>query len=434
MGKILEPPDRTSLLTLPVDPVPWELGARVWDWIQEGGDLVLAYLALVSAEKRVRAYWLKVGVPPTPEELADLVFVACGKPMPTFTPARPSVLRIEQEEHAGRLRELLKFLDVKVEVGPVKEMQPVLEGLVEMFGLSSETEPFIINYNPSEVEAYFKAARRFYDLQPWRRFPGTGYIALRVDSEPWIYLNVMGQVGQVPGITVFETWLDLCLFIHNLTGMYEPALLEGKLLKPVEAARGLEGVTLHPLYSLHPRDADYVLRLGWRPLRRDLYPIPLRFTVVREAPYPPRVALPTYTLALEGIARLVTQKAFRGRQLVQVECEISGRHVEMRYPAQGDEDLPMDPGRYRVLSGGKIRGRNVEIRVPGDMTLVDLAVEFEEFLNQKASVRGFGAGDFYLWRSEVGEEPALRVCHLLALEDFWVEIGRTAYPLEVRPA
>ncbi|MBI4279162.1 MAG: hypothetical protein HY660_11965 [Armatimonadetes bacterium] len=411
--------------------MPWELGEGVASWVQGDEEPVLSYVALIADSAGIRRFSLKGGARHTPEDLALLVRTAAAYPLSAAPPARPSILHVADDRLAHALREMVSDLPMQVAAGPTLEVQEALRWFRIHLG-NQESSPFLSACAPAEVAACFDAAERFYAARPWQRFAADTYVAMRVNDGPWAFLNVMGHNEQEPGIVFFADWLAVCRFVANLD--LEATLgLPGNPDRLVAAAAGLEAMTLCPLYALHPEDADLVLRLGCRPVRDALYPLPHRYEAEPFVPLPPRFPLATYTLALESIVKVLAGQPGRRIRKVEVAYDLRGTRVELRYPARGDEDAPADSGRYRVTVLRK-RGKAIGIEAGGDCTLADLACELGLF-HTRSLVRGFGQGQSCLWQNVGGlSGPCPRLYHLRDLEAMWVEIGASRHALQITPA
>lgn len=420
--------DAAALRALPIDPETWELAVGPLDWIEDGHAIVLGYASVVvDRQGIVRQHSLKAGRPQGTDEVLECLYEAMLGPMPPAAPSRPMAVRMENPELASALRERLGFLGTRVERGESSEALNVL-ALMRQHSIQSRAVAFFSSCSAADVLAFFESAKEFYAAEPWRYFSGRKYLAFRVGGGPWAYANIMGQSGEVYGLSVFEHWLTLCRFVSNVAS-FGNAGARGRAPKALRTVGSLEGLSLTPLHALHPEDADYLLRLGIKPLADELYPLPHAYSADAQGALPPRLPLPAYTSLIGGISRILADHGGRTPEIVEIRYDLGGGQVELRYPARGDEDLPANPGRYRVAVARK--GKPLDVHVRGNMKVNDLALEMTQRPTGPPAW-AVGQGAFCLWREDNDEdEPVPRIHHLRGLQSLWIKIGATRCPMQV---
>jgi hypothetical protein len=332
------------------------------------------------------------------------------------------------------------------------------------------------------VRAFSEAAHRFYRARPWERLRGDRYLGVQLGDGPWLYANVMGQAGEDPGLSLFDSWLRLCRFFHNEASPFE--LMESASASPqLDAAGALEGVTLFPLTTLLPEDGMHLRALGIEPVPvdpspppspddlallkallptgfglpdefsveelmeeffeaeaspEDHYPLPVRYTPegIGRSSYP----LTVFTALLETVVTAV--EARRAKQITSIKQTFEEAGLTLRYPARGDEHLGGAAGAFRLTVEGRDgpyanplpAGERVEIDAPGLASLAEVYRALRDEIGEGVWFSGFGSGDYYLWRarSERGT-PSPRVADLDGLPDLWLEQFEVDYPLTLAP-
>lgn len=478
------PPAPEAVRRLPVLPEAWEVAARGASWIHDQEPPRPAYLAVVvDPDGRIRHHALRPDTPHDAASLAATVRAATREnALAGFGEGRPRTLRVAEADLADALAEALDPDGISVETAPTALADEALADAVAEIG-SPLGLPLFLPHADAEVRAYFEAARRFYRARPWRRLRGDRYVGVRLGTGPWFYVNVMGQMEEDPGLSLFDSWLRLCRFIHNEPSPFD--LMEGASeTAQLEAAGALEGVTLFPLSTLLPEDGMHLRALGIEPILaalvptppldpasllsallsegislpegrslealfgaaaeaagaepEDQYPLPVRYTPegITRSSYP----LSVFTALLETIVTAV--KARRAAQITSIKQTFEATGLTLRYPACGDEHLGEEAGAYRLVIEGRDTsyanplpaGSRLEIDAPGLASLEELHRALRDEVGGTVWFSGFGSGDYYLWqaRSERGT-PSPRVADLDGLPALWLSQIEVQYPLTLTP-
>ena len=430
------PPDVATVRALDLLPENWEIGISVGDWVAETeGDPELSYVAVVvDGLGIVRHFLMQAGEPQRTDQLVELIFEAAIRPRAEVAPGRPQMLYLKNETMADVLAKRLAEVDIQVEVGPTPMLDAAFEAMLTAFRKTT-TSPFLIDYSEETVRDYFQAARAFYRARPWMRFEGTKYIGAKIGNERWRYFNIMGQAGEEPGLTFFEDWLQICLFIQN----YEHQSADPN--RPFRAAGALEGVSLMPSYALHPVDADYLIRLGIKPVKRHYYPVPHRYLPDPSAQENPVFDLSLYGKLMQGIVDvLASRRAFRITSINKT-VTVDGTSMAIRYPANAKETFEEHPGAYRIIIEGVEThkkpgplppGTRIEIDASGDQRTDKVAWALKRSLGKNFEVEGFYSGSYFIWSSASERATATpRVAHLVGMKDLELSIGLEKYPMRV---
>lgn len=433
------PPSPMEVRTLPLLSESWEVGVRAAAWfLNEQGEHTQGYIALVlDPAVGIRAHHLKGETPHEAPELATLLLEAASRPG-AGQPGRPLEVHLNDATLAGALAAALADVDIKVRAAPTPMADEALDGLQKTLH-GEEDEPFFAAYDEPSVRAFFKAAHAFYRIRPWERIDGNKYVAFRLDDGPWGYLNVMGQMGEEFGLSIFDDWLQLCALIHNQPTPWDYMMGAGEE-QAIEAAGALEGLTLEPPPMLHPDDADYVRQLGIKPLRKGLYPTVRRFTL--DGLEPPHLSLHAYYALMTAMTKAISQRRAATITSIKQHTTVGETTVTLRYPARGDEpfeDHP--PGNVRLIVSGLDQKRRaastvmrIEIDTPGDARVDEVirAVrkEYDDFWITEVTSEGYA-----VWSDgrQPRGAPCPRVAHLAALPEMAMTIFETEYPLQVMP-
>lgn len=286
---------------------------------------------VVGSDGRVRAFDLTLRRPPRPPEVHRLLERAMRTPGPGIAPQQPRTIAVEDPETAGHLQGVFAGTDADVREGSTPQADAALDAL-EARGPRSDWAPaWWYRQSKEDITRYFEAANEFLRVEPWTALPPDNCVAVRVEKGPWCYVSVMGQNAppdQHPGISLFDSWRSY----ESLVASPAPEAAPGLITK----IGGLEGVTFQPIWSLHPRDAQFLIRFGIvRPGPKDVF-LPHRYEA-------DGLRAPTHTLAdvtsiLQGIA-----KRFPGRRISRSRRPHVGRYevralrqtVTLHYPCQG---------------------------------------------------------------------------------------------------
>ncbi len=436
------PPEPEAVRALDVLAETWEVGQRPAAWIGEPPDDVEpAYLALViDGQGLIRGNSLQTGAPHSAEDLAELILRAIAAPaVPDAPRGRPREVRLDDAARAEVLARGLEDAGITVRAAPVERVEAVLEEAAAGVG-GVAPAPYFIAYDEEEVRAYFEAAHAFYEAKPWQRLEGHKYMAFRIGDGPWRYLNVMGQMEEEPGLSVFDDWLQLCRFLHNTPTLFETMTDAGNL-KPVRAAGAVEGLTLAPLPFLHPRDGVYLRGLGVTPLPEG-YPAVHRHT--GEHSEHPSLPLPAYRALMTAVRTAVEKRRATPVTSIKETFETGGLTIALRYPSRGKEGVPAEAGAFRIVTHGTETdfannplppGAHLEVDVPGEATLEAVARAVRQETNDHVWPSAIGSGDFACWSDDsMYGTPSPRAFQLAGLASLWMEMAfENRYPMEVKP-
>lgn len=446
-------PTADEVSTLEQSPVTWEITQGPAAWIEDEGDTpALSYVALVHGPNLVRSIDVQMGRAFEADELATLVRRAAGVPQPPGQPGRPRTVRINDESLADALRSALAPMDIGVEVDETPLAHEALTDMTATLSGDAFGPPVFRETDDATLDAFFETAARFYEAEPWTRTEGDRFLGVQIDDRPWFFVNVMGQLEEAPGLSVFDDWLPVCRFIHNQRASYFDDLFsflfEEEDLTPedlapngaFEAAGAMEGLTLHALDELHPADAERLLRASVDPPVENAYPSPKRYDAER-GPTAPHIDLDTYRRVMEALMTALERRRATPVTSIKTRLNVDGAEVSLRYPSEGTERPYDGPPAYRLLVHGDTEEMHEPSRLPPQTTLVIDAPATALFKDiakaaKKTNERFY---EFSLYENEIGlwddrdsrRNPSPRVADLLALDDLNVEIGGAAFALTV---
>jgi len=300
------------------------------------------------------------------------------------------------------------------------------------------------------LRAFFETTARFYDAAPWTRTEGDRFLGVQIDDAPWFFVNVMGQMEEDPGLSVFDDWLSVCRFIHNQRASYFDDLFaflfEADDLAPedlgadgaFEAAGAMEGLTLHALDELHPADAERLLRASFDPPVGTFYPAPRRYDA-KQGATAPHIDLDTYRRVMEALLTALERRRATPVTSIKTTLDVDGAEVSLRYPSEGTERPYDGPPGYRLLVHGDVEDMHAPSRLPPGTTLVVDAPATALFkdIAKAAKKQNDRFYEFSLYEGEIGlwddrdsrRNPSPRVADLFNLDDLTVEIGGAVFAL-----
>lgn len=436
------PPHEDDVRALPRLPETWQVGVRVANWIVEEGEApVLAYLALVlDGQQAIRHFMLRPGERHDAPALVELIYEAAVRPRAPVEPGRPRTILIDDAALAVALRRKLKALEIQVQEAPTPQVDAILQNM--MADTREEHLPaYLTGIGRAEVVAFFKAARAFYRMAPWTSFDGDRYLGVKYGDAPWYYVNVMGQAGDEPGLSLFTDWLQLCRFVQNTHAW---ATTHEEMVQPIRAAGGIEGMTLSPLHMLHPEDAEYIRQLKIRPTHQKMYALPHCY--LPEGFGQPSFPLARYRLLMEGLVQVL--KARRAEYIASLNrtVEVDGAPLIFSYPARGMEEMPEAAGGFRLIITAPPRreasaenilgaGETIEVDAPGEVLVEEIGWAIRREGGGTFALRGILEDEFFLWNATLGRGlPMPRVLHLARLTSLSVAFYADAfvrYPLQV---
>ncbi len=460
----------------------WEVAQAPATWIkqeigEEAGEAVLGYVAVVHGLALARWTDMKAGAPFEAEELGALVRRAAEAPHPPAKPTRPRQVRVREEALASALKSELSGLDIDVEAGQVPLADEALGEITSML-LGHSAPPVFAEESEEEIRAFTETATRLYEREPWARTEGDRFLGVKVwEDGDWFFANVMGQIEESPGLSLFSDWLSVCRFVHNQRSPFLALAEEFGLAEelgplgemagfapadPLEAAGGLEALSLSERDLLHPLDAERLGALSIDPpVQRGpvggQYPVPVRFES-GAGPVAPRFSLETYRLVAEALLLALERRSATPVTSIKTTLDIGGTEVSLRYPSDGTERPWAGPPGYRLLLEGHDedlhspsripKGERLVIEAPARALYKDVAKALGDFHDQiyeatlihEATLReqGRAASPARLWDDTASRRnPSPRVGDLAELSrpgGLEVEIGGGAFELRVEEA
>ena len=433
------PPEPDEVRALPLLSESWELAVRPASWyLDEEDAYVPTFIALVlDPASGIRRHDLKGETPHAAPELARLVLEAAARPS-IGQPGRPQEVRIEDDSLAETLAKTLAEAAISLRAAPTPMANHALDEMQATLG-GGAPEPFFTTHDAKDVRAFFRAAKAFCRARPWDRIEADKFIAFRLGDGPWAYLNVMGQMGEEYGISVFEDWLHLCRFIHNQPSPWDYAMDVGQE-KAFAAAGAMESMSLGPLPLLHPEDAQYVRQLGIKPVWKGLYASVQRFTL--EGLERPHLSLPAYRALMAALAEVLAKRRARTITSIKQTITVGKLPVTLRYPAKGNEpfeDHP--PGSFRLVISGLDEGpkarsgvTRIEVDAPGDARVDKVGRAIKRACGESFWLSGIASGEHALWSEHFGRgAPCPRVAHLASIPSLAMEFLASPYPMQMMP-
>ena len=426
-------------------PTTWEVGQAPATWIGEDEyDADLGFVAIVHDANLVRAHDIAEGAPMEAAQVATLVRRAAGTPFPSSQPGRPRIVRVNDADLADALRPRMDEIGIAVEVDATPLVDEALDEMASLF-LGDGSESVFVDVDEDILRSFIDTSTRFYEAEPWTRLEGDRFVGVQVDDAPWFFANVMGQRGEHPGLSVFDTWLSACRFMHNERptashrDINDGSETEGDVT-PFEAAGVLEEVALDPRAMLHPADAYRFDKLGIAPPIDGAYPVPRRFDAF-EGPVAPEVSLDTYRAIMEALLLALERRTATPVTSIKTTLDIDGTTVSLRYPSDGTERPYDGPPAFRLVVDGHNRDIQDPSRLPAGTQLVidastqtlykDVAKALTSFQDRfyQASLTEGGIG---LWDDRMSRRyPSPRIADLVGSGPLHLLVGGAMFPVEV---
>ena len=428
-------------------PTTWEIAYGPAAWIGAADEEAeLSYVALVHGPNLVRSVDISVGAPFDAEQLAALVRRAAGTPQPPGQPGRPRTIRLSDEELASGLKSHLAPLGIDVEVDETPLATQAMDEMTTM--LAGDIGPPVFRgADEASLRAFIDAGARFYEAAPWTRTEGDRFLGVQIGDEPWFFVNVMGQMEESPGLSVFEDWLTACRFIHNQRSddfMSELADLffgdDEMRVDPFEAAGAMEAMSLDERDLLHPADAERLDALAIDPPVDGQYPVPRRFEF-ETGPAQPHVTLDTYRRVIEALLIALERRTATPVTSIKTTLDIDGTEVSLRYPSDGTERPYDGPPGYRLVLHGHDNEMHDPSRLPSDEQIVieapatALFKDISKIVTQRED--RFYEFSLYDWNVCLWDDhgsrrnPSPRVGDLPELEEMDVEIGGATFQFSI---
>ena len=440
-------PTAEEVQGLDASPTTWELAHGPAAWIGADDDEAeLSYVALVHGPNLVRSVDVGTSGPFDAEQLAALVRRAAGAPLPPGRPGRPRTVRLSDPSLATGLKSHLAPLGIDGEVDETPLATQAIDEMTTM--LAGDVGPPVFrDADADTLRAFMETATRFYEAEPWRRTEGDRFLGVKIGDDPWFFANVMGQMDESPGLSVFDDWLTVCRFIHNqpsgdvLSELADFFFGDPEMqVDPFEAAGALEAFSLHDRDSLHPADADRLDNLSIAPPVDDQYPVPHRFEF-EAGPTRPQFAFDTYRRTVEALLIALERRTATPVTSIKTTLDIDGKAVSLRYPSDGTERPYDGPPGYRLRLRGHDRDLHDPSRLPSDEELVIDAPATALFKDVSKAVtqreEQFYEFSLYDWNVCLWDDhgsrrnPSPRVGDLPALDDMDVEIGGATFQFSI---
>lgn len=431
-------------------PVTWEVNQRPVTWLGEADqEPQLTYAVVVHDPNFLRSTYLAAGGPVTADDFDDLIRRAAGVPSAPGTPGRPRTLRLPSDMRTDAVVEAMDRLGIRVEAGATPLADEALQEVSRYFQ-GAMAPPYFSAYPPDAVHRFFEAAECFVEAAPWERFRGDVCLGLRWDDRPWMYVNVMGQRGETPGLSVFDDWITLCRFMNADYSPLIPYQMEATpedYVSPLDAAGTLEAASGSHRNDLHPEDAAFLDDLGRGALPDYGYPVPHRYDSEQgpiAAAHPPQA----YALMFDVVTRLL--EARPGADPVQAVDEtltVQGIDVDVVYPADGTErPLPEDAAPAYAIRFATVRrteedalpavlqrGAPLVIHAPAGASLRTVAHALADIEDEFAEAAFFD-GPVCLWADTIPTDyPDPRVHDLVEIGDVLFASGSAEVELVFDP-
>jgi hypothetical protein len=289
---------RQILAALPAGDEHWEIAVRPVDWIQDDGALPrLGYLtAVFCSSDLVRTFKVTQGEPPSVPEAWSLFAMAASRPMVGCDPGRPGVLHMD-----GSLYGRDSFVEAAELLGLATAERPTptaVEALATMEA-GRDTEdlvPWLHQESPEQIEAFLDAFADLMDANPALHLEPEAWVGVVVGDGPPRPACLLGINGDDFGYLLFDDEDDAKRF--RAFSEVEPHMSDVDAI----AAIGMESVSLHDPWVLHPEDAalmqqDHGLDIDGR--------IPLPMRLEAQGFVRPRLPLAHHILLLRAFTKLV---------------------------------------------------------------------------------------------------------------------------------
>ena len=431
-----------EVLALPQTDETWELtvgeGGRVEG--PRGPEPVLAGI-VTDAGGLVRSVTV-LRPPADARALAELVRSAAGAPASDMAPARPVAVAVADLGVAKRLGKALRKAGVAVRLGRTPLADAALEDLqAHVMGIRRLPAVFT-QETDADLKAFFAAAKRFYAAKPWTRLDGNRFLAVQ-DADagpdsPWTYVNVIGQMGEEHGLSVFTEWTDVCALVHDRP--HVPFFLSDEFDDDPTSAT-LEGITLFPLAALHRDDQQRLGALGIRETAAQQVAVPMRYE--DGVPGPMRLPLAWQTALLTALPDVLAKR--RANQVTSIKATVGaeGMRLALRYPATGAEGLAPGLGdvRLTVVNDGA-RESGIESLGRGERLVVEGPAAASAYAAGKAVRQAYEAAGRWgiltailadgreLWSGRAyATEAAPTLDDLLRAGEVVFDMGMSIYPV-----
>jgi len=440
-------PAAEDVQALEFSPATWEIAHGPAAWIgADEEEAELSYVALVHGPNLVRSVDVAVSGPFDAERLAGLVRRAAGPPLPPGQPGRPRTVRLSDPSLATGLQSHLAPLGIDVEVDETPLATQAIDEMTTM--LAGDIGPPVLrDADADTLRAFVETAARFYEAEPWTRTEGDRFLGVKIGDDPWFFANVMGQIEESPGLSVFDDWLTVCRFIHNqpssdfLSELADLFFGDDELrVDPFEAAGALEALSLRERDALHPADADRLDALSIAPPVNGQYPVPHRFEF-EAGPTQPQFAFDTYRRTVEALLIALERRTATPVTSIKTTLEIDGKEVSLRYPSDGTERPYDGPPGYRLCLRGHDSDLHDPSRLPSEEQIVIEAPATALFKDVSKAVTQreelFYEFSLYDWNVCLWDDhdsrrnPSPRVGDLTALADMDVEIGGATFQFSI---
>lgn len=420
-------PDATEVKSWPQLDEEWEVAWRAAMWVDSPDGPQPASMVIIVAESLLmRASTLIEGFDPHADDVYSLLLRAAAGSMTNSVKGRPRRLVVPDSKLAAALRPTARELEVEIVHGECSLAKSAIDFAIQ--NMKEQIAPVLLANESAENARRFRdAADQFFRISPWKMISGDEYIAVRVEDEPWRYLNVMGQAGVEAGLSIFDDVLHLSRFLNIL----DLGSDEDDYQARIGDVGGSEMLGEVDPTTLSPEDVRLLQGenvISSRPVR-----IPIRFG--RDGWGAPEYPLSFYVIAING---LLTALGRRRTLVMELDYSgtVEGRSVEIRYPARGDEGVSEEaPGVRLVFEMGDQASlfdpSSISVDAPPRAPLSEIAAVIADA--HGIQIDGFEDDLSVFWMPDATGIMEVRAWHLLGLKRVRAFLGAKSRPVTVMP-
>ncbi len=390
----LPSPSTAEIQALPHILQTWELALAPFTFVGEDDQVQLVYGGMVvDGNGAIRQFQVHPGSPLEVTQILDLIARACANGLQHAPAQRPTTLQVSHSDVMFDLKEGLDAWGIALEYGTTPQAGGAIVALQE--NVNAEVLPYLSEASPSQIQDLMASAKHFYQLKPWEKIDGNTFMAFRFAGETWHYLNVMGQMGESFGISLYHDWLEACKLIANQKSGFLSVLNEDTVSRSHQAMQHVEAFSLDFLNLLSVWDADRLLRSKIPPIKHlnhSWYPAHHHFAYNPETEEldaaPVRFSLDQLTTLLAAL----TERVGQSKAVLLRKFKTRTDSLELIYPATGAEELD---SRYFELQFDFFADRQTYhfcIETKGDTLFSSLSKRIWAELKQ---VSGIPHGHYY---------------------------------------
>ncbi len=435
-----------AVLALPQSHEMWQVAERPLDWIRtQNGQLVLSYLTVITDEDGLVVHSILNPVRRLsgPKLLSGLHEAMMHAEVLTH-PQRPRTIA---NADANVLQSILPALN-RVGIGGVVRSTPLadeaLSAAISAIRLD-EHPPLLEDVSSRALSQFTEAARAYFALVPWERLVGNNYIAVQLDGGPWRYLNIIGHLHEEFGLNVFDSWLQLCRFLHNQPDEHEFDQPDA-IFRPIAAAGHLEALSLDPLEEFNPDDADRLIQEGLRPIsipHEHWHGFPSIKRIDANGYQQPERSLAFFQTLLQGLTNAIKNRKQASIRSIQKTLKISDRKVRFIYPATGIEHFGQDRRTFRVtlinrtpdaIDEDEITPLPEEIElshIPSYVNVSYIAWILADATDDLFAITGLRQGAYYVWRDGPDVLPSPPLALLMQRSALFAEFYFATYEMRI---